>query len=123
MNENLMKHGAFGWTEPMTADVAAARAFCGALFGWETEDCPGGGYVPVKVGGETVGGMMATPPERAARHPRGRPLPRPAGPAGRHPVRDAVPEADLTAAPAPSAPSALRITAIDEPAGRRTPRR
>ena len=118
MRESPMRRGAFGWTEPMTADVAAARAFYGALVGWETEDCPGGGYVPVKVGGETVGGMIAAPPERAARHPRRRPVLRAARPAGRHPVRHAVPEAGLTAAP-----SALRITAIDEPAGGRTPRR
>ena len=46
MNENLMKHGAFGWNELMTTDVEAARSFYGALFGWETEDYPGGnGYV------------------------------------------------------------------------------
>jgi hypothetical protein len=44
----------------MTADVGAAkRSFYGALFGWETEDYPGGGgYVLIRVGGEAVGGMM-----------------------------------------------------------------
>ena len=70
MNENLMKPGAFGWNELMTTDVAAARRFYGALFGWQTEDYPGGaGYVLVKVGGETVGGMMAAPPECAGMPP------------------------------------------------------
>lgn len=71
MNESLMKHGAFGWNELMTPDVAAARRFYGALFGWETEDHPGEGmrYVMVKVGGEAVGGMMAPPPECAGMPP------------------------------------------------------
>ena len=71
MNESLMKPGAFGWTELMTADVAAARRFYGALFGWETEDYPSEGmkYVMVKVGGEAVGGMMALPPECAGMPP------------------------------------------------------
>jgi len=64
MNENLMKHGALSWNELMTTDVDAAQQFYGALFGWQTEDYPGGeGYVMVKVGGEMVGGMMAAPPE------------------------------------------------------------
>jgi len=40
MNDERMKHGAFGWNELMTTDVAAARRFYGALFGWETEDYP-----------------------------------------------------------------------------------
>ena len=71
MHESLMKHGAFGWNELMTSDVAAARRFYGALFGWETEDYPGEGmnYVMVKVGGEAVGGMMAAPPECAGMPP------------------------------------------------------
>jgi predicted enzyme related to lactoylglutathione lyase len=61
MNDERMKHGAFGWNELMTTDVAAARRFYGALFGWETEDYPveGMNYVLIKVGGEEVGGMMA----------------------------------------------------------------
>ena len=55
----------------MTTDVAAARSFYGALFGWETEDYPGEGmnYVMVKVGGEAVGGMMTLPPECAGMPP------------------------------------------------------
>jgi len=71
MSENLMKQGAFSWNELMTTDVAAARQFYGALFGWETEDAPGEGmqYVMVKVNGEAVGGMMAVPPECAGMLP------------------------------------------------------
>ena len=40
MHESLMKHGAFGWNELMTTDVAAARRFYGALFGWEPRTIP-----------------------------------------------------------------------------------
>jgi predicted enzyme related to lactoylglutathione lyase len=45
----------------MTPDVAAARSFYGALFGWTFEDFLGAGapYPRVKVDGEAVGGMMA----------------------------------------------------------------
>lgn len=65
MNEECLRHGAFSWNELMTTDVAAARQFYGELFGWETEDYPGEGmnYVLIKVGGESVGGLMALPSE------------------------------------------------------------
>ena len=55
----------------MTTDVAAARPFYGALFGWETEDYPSEGmqYVLVKVSGEAVGGMMTLPLECAGMLP------------------------------------------------------
>ena len=71
MHENFMTHGTLSWNELMTTDVAAARHFYGALFGWETEDYPGEemNYVLVKVGGEAVGGMMALPPECAGMPP------------------------------------------------------
>ena len=70
MHETFMKPGAFSWNELMTTDVAAARQFYGALFGWETEDYEGGsGYVLVKVGGDAVGGMMTVPPECAGAPP------------------------------------------------------
>jgi predicted enzyme related to lactoylglutathione lyase len=71
MNDERMKHGAFGWNELMTTDVAAARRFYGALFGWETEDYPveGMNYVMVKVDGKEVGGMMALPPDCAGMPP------------------------------------------------------
>lgn len=34
MNENLMQHGRFSWSELMTTGVEAARQFYSALFGW-----------------------------------------------------------------------------------------
>ena len=44
----------------MTTDVAAAKQFYGALFGWQTKDDPGGeGYAMVNVGGEAVDGMRS----------------------------------------------------------------
>lgn len=71
MNEAVLKHGAFGWNELLTTDVAAARQFYAALFGWETERYPGGSfdYTLVKVDGEAVGGIMTLPPECAGMPP------------------------------------------------------
>ncbi len=64
MNEDNLKHGAFGWTELMTTDHDSAKEFYTKLFGWETEKYPmeGGEYTVVKVGGEPIGGIMSTPP-------------------------------------------------------------
>lgn len=71
MNDAALKHGAFGWNELMTTDVSAARQFYSALFGWETERYPGGqfDYTLIKVAGESVGGMMALPPDCAGMPP------------------------------------------------------
>ncbi len=65
MKEDNLKHGAFGWTELMTTDVEAAKRFYTGIFGWETEDYPMEGmvYTVLKIDGEPVGGIMATPPE------------------------------------------------------------
>jgi predicted enzyme related to lactoylglutathione lyase len=65
MNEAFKQHGAFSWCELMTADVAAAKAFYGKLFGWKTEDMsmPGMTYTVVKAGGSEIGGIMETPKE------------------------------------------------------------
>jgi len=69
-----MKHGAFGWTELMTDDPAAAAEFYAKIFGWETEDMEMSGmdgmkYTVLKTGGESVGGIMAKPPECGAMPP------------------------------------------------------
>ena len=58
MNEDSMKHGAFGWNELMTTDIEAAKLFYGSLFGWETELAPMEGikYTVIKVDGDPVGG-------------------------------------------------------------------
>ena len=71
MNEDSMKHGAFGWTELMTTDVEAAKEFYTSLFGWETEEAPMEGmkYTVVKVDGQPVGGIMTTPPDCKAMPP------------------------------------------------------
>lgn len=65
MNEDCLKHGAFGWTELMTTDTGAAKQFYSSLFGWETEavSIEGGEYTVVKVDGEAVGGIMGMPPD------------------------------------------------------------
>lgn len=65
MDEHCFKHGAFSWSELMTSDVAAAKAFYSQLFGWTTEDMsmPDMNYTVVKVADQSVGGIMATPPE------------------------------------------------------------
>ena len=71
MNEDLLKHGAFGWFELMTTDVDAARAYYGGLLGWEFETfpMPTGDYTVIKVGGNAVGGIMAMPDECAGMPP------------------------------------------------------
>ena len=65
MNEDLMKHGAFGWFELMTTDVESAKAYYKGLFGWdyETFPMPGGDYTVIKVDGSGVGGIMGLPLE------------------------------------------------------------
>lgn len=57
-------HGAFSWSELMTADPAAAAAFYGELFGWkvETVDMGTGPYRVIKAGDTAVGGIMDMPP-------------------------------------------------------------
>jgi uncharacterized protein len=63
MDEQFKQHGAFSWSELMTTDVAAAKAFYTTLFGWDTEDMPMPGmtYTVVKAGGKSVGGIMPMP--------------------------------------------------------------
>lgn len=55
------EYGAFGWNELGTRDVAAAREFYGAVFGWsyEEEESPRAGtYTIWKKGDAMVGGML-----------------------------------------------------------------
>jgi predicted enzyme related to lactoylglutathione lyase len=65
MDEQFKQHGAFSWSELMTTDLGAAKAFYTQLFGWSTADMPMEGmtYTVVSAGGKEVGGMMTTPPE------------------------------------------------------------
>ena len=63
MKDPFKQHGAFSWFELMTTDVAIAKKFYSALFGWETEDMNMGemNYTVVKVGEDGQGGIMQTP--------------------------------------------------------------
>jgi hypothetical protein len=52
--------GTFCWPELNTTDVAAAKAFYSALFGWSSSDSPipqGGVYTMLKLSGQDVGAM------------------------------------------------------------------
>ncbi len=64
--------GTYCWSELMTEDLAGAETFYGAVFGWAAErqgpEGPGG-YTEWKVGGRSVGGMMAPPPQMPAGTP------------------------------------------------------
>ena len=61
---------AFAWNELMTDDVEGAKAFYGALFGWEAETVAGAmPYTEFKLDGRSVAGMMAKPPDHAGRGP------------------------------------------------------
>jgi hypothetical protein len=66
MENDCMKHGAFGWFELMTTDTEGSKKFYADLFGWEYEDYPmecGPPYTLVKVDGKTVAGIMVQPEE------------------------------------------------------------
>ena len=65
MQEWQMRHGAFGWIELLTGDVAGAKDFYSKLFGWTLEDEPTeeGSYTVVKQDGNEVGGIMTIPDE------------------------------------------------------------
>ncbi len=61
-------HGMINWNELMTSDPDGAKAFYGALLGWEmkeypVEDC---NYTVIKAGDREIGGIMCLPPEAKA---------------------------------------------------------
>jgi len=59
--ELVNEYGCFGWNELGTRDVAAAREFYAAVFGWSFEDQDMGEmgvYTILKVGEAIVGGML-----------------------------------------------------------------
>ena len=57
-------HGAFSWSELMTSDPQAAANFYSQLFGWKVDTMPmgEGQYRVLKVGENSVGGVMGMPP-------------------------------------------------------------
>jgi uncharacterized protein len=63
--------GAFSWSELMTTDPAAAKAFYTKLFDWGTRDMqmPSGTYTTCQVGEDSVGGIMKIPAEATGMPP------------------------------------------------------
>ena len=63
--------GTCSWSELLTTDVEASKAFYGEVFGWAAEthgDGPGA-YTEWQVSGRSVGGMMQKPPKMPAEVP------------------------------------------------------
>jgi predicted enzyme related to lactoylglutathione lyase len=63
--EVVNEPGTYCWSELMTDDLAGAKAFYKAVLGWDAEtQGPEGpaAYTEWKVGGKSIGGMMAKPP-------------------------------------------------------------
>jgi hypothetical protein len=61
--------GTYCWSELVTTDVDGAKSFYRAVFGWEgVTQGPAGphGYTEFKLGDQSIGGMMAKPPEMPA---------------------------------------------------------
>ena len=62
------QHGEFSWVNLATSDVAASKQFYGGLFGWRFNDVPAGPgqtYTFCELGGKSVAGLGAIPPEMA----------------------------------------------------------
>ncbi|MEY8875036.1 MAG: VOC family protein [Leptothrix sp. (in: b-proteobacteria)] len=59
----MKTHGAFSWTELMTAQPQAAADFYHKLFDWTVQamPMPNGDYLVIKVGDTPMGGIMAMP--------------------------------------------------------------
>jgi len=64
--------GTYCWSELITTDVAGAKEFYRAVFGWgqsqDTAEGPGG-YVEWQLAGKSIGGMMEKMPEMPAEMP------------------------------------------------------
>ncbi len=71
LDEQLKKHGMVSWSELMTTDIKASKAFYGKLFGWATEDISTGGipYTIVKAENKKIAGIMTIPPEAKGASP------------------------------------------------------
>jgi len=57
--------GTFSWSELITTDIPASKAFYGAVFGWgaDTHGEGPGAYTEWQVNGRSIGGMMEKPPQ------------------------------------------------------------
>lgn len=58
-----LEHGHFSWVDLITPDPQAARAFYGALFGWNGREQPTGPYTMFLKGENPVAGMAQMSPE------------------------------------------------------------
>jgi len=65
--------GTWSWSELLTTDLEASKAFYAAVFGWGADTHAGAGpmgaYTEWQVGGRSVGGMMLKPPMLPAEVP------------------------------------------------------
>jgi predicted enzyme related to lactoylglutathione lyase len=62
-------HGTFCWADLSTPDPAGAKAFYGALFGWDGEDVPvgeGATYTMLRLEGRDAAGLYAQPEDQRA---------------------------------------------------------
>ncbi len=66
--ELVNEPGTFSWSELVTTDISASKAFYGAVFGWgaDTHGEGPGAYTEWQVNGRSIGGMMEKPPEMPA---------------------------------------------------------
>jgi uncharacterized protein len=100
--------GTFCWVDVATTDPAGAKAFYGALFGWEADDVPEGQgmtYTRARLGGEHVAGIY--------RHP----VP---GTAAAWTSYACVEDADATVARARELGGTVELEPVDVGGGRRT---
>lgn len=58
-----------GWSELHTTDIAKAKAFYTELFNWNAKEDASGHYTEFQVGGRSIAGMMAIPPEQREHMP------------------------------------------------------
>lgn len=100
--------GTFCWSELTTRDVEGAKAFYQATFGWESSTAQMGEttYTEFKLGGNSIAGMMPTPPDMPAQMPAS------------WTVYFAVEDCDATIAKAESLGGSVLMGATDIPIGR-----
>ena len=67
MSDPFQTHSAFSWVELRTDDPEKAKTFYKDVIGWDMEAMPGPGtaYNILKVGDQSVGGIVALPEEAA----------------------------------------------------------
>ncbi len=67
--QNCPEPGTFCWNELLAANPGKAKQFYTQLFGWSTEEMPGGmNYTIFKQDGKSIGGLMARPNPQAPPH-------------------------------------------------------